>query len=76
MISKYASSMLIPTPFVRAGLFVSHIIFVGDLIILSKSTSLVAANLYAFLSQFFIAHRFYAHADKNGKTVFRGFIAE
>lgn len=52
MMSKFAPSMLIPTPFVRAGLSISHIMFADDLIVFSKSTPLVAANLCAFLSQF------------------------
>lgn len=55
MMSKYASSLMIPTPFVRNDFSIFHLMFADNLIVFSKSTALTATNLQAFLTHF---HRF------------------
>ena len=52
MMSQYASSSLIPSPFGKSGLHISHIMFADDLIIFSKVSTVAAANLKHFLDHF------------------------
>lgn len=47
-------SMLIPSPSTRNDILISHIMFLDDLIVFSKSTPIATANLKAFLYHFVI----------------------
>lgn len=52
MLKECASSQLIPTPFSKGGLAISHLIFVVDVMIFAKASNLTAANLKSFLDPF------------------------
>ena len=50
--SRYASSHLIPTPFQKHEVSISHLMFADDLMVFCKATDVVAVNLRFFLEQF------------------------
>ncbi|MFX5245330.1 hypothetical protein ABTD35_21360, partial [Acinetobacter baumannii] len=52
MMDNYAASHLIPSPFVKPTITISHLMFADDLIVFSKASLLAAANLKHFLEQF------------------------
>ena len=52
MMSKYASSSLIHSPFGKSGLNISHLTFADDLIVFSKASTVAIANLKHFLDYF------------------------
>ena len=45
MMNQYASANLIPSPFVKRDVIISHLMFANDLIVFSKATAGAAANL-------------------------------
>ena len=53
MMSQYASSSLIPSPFGKNGLHISHIMFADDLIVFSKASTVAVANFKHFLDHHF-----------------------
>lgn len=48
MMTAYASSSLIPTPYKRPGVSVSQLMFADDLVVFSIATSYAAYNLQIF----------------------------
>ena len=52
MMTKCAFSQLIPTPFVKGNVAISHLIFVDDAIIFSRSTPYATYNLKRVLEDF------------------------
>lgn len=52
LMSHYASSQLIPTPFRKNMVSISHLMFADDLIVFCKATDVAAVNLRFFLDQF------------------------
>ena len=52
MMNQYASANLIPSPFVKRDVIISHLMFADDLIVFSKASTGAAANLRHFLHHF------------------------
>jgi len=52
MMNHYASTNMIPSPFVKKGVIISHLMFANYLIVFSKATIGAAANLKHFLQHF------------------------
>lgn len=52
MMDRYAASHMIPSPFVKGNIIVSHLMFADYLIVFSKASPSAAANLKHFLENF------------------------
>lgn len=52
LMSKYVVSILIHSPYTINDISILHIMFMDDLIVFSKCTSITAANLRAFFYHF------------------------
>lgn len=52
MMTSYASSFFIPTPYRHHGVAISHLMFDDDVVVFSKATPSAAYNLRNFLQQF------------------------
>ena len=52
MMSKYASSQLIPTPFQKHQVALSHLMFADDLFVFYKATNVATVNFKFFLDNF------------------------
>ncbi|XXG79972.1 hypothetical protein AAC387_Pa09g0934 [Persea americana] len=52
MMNQYASTNMIPSPFVKKGVIISHLMFVNELIVFSKATTEATANLKHFLQHY------------------------
>ncbi|XXG82786.1 hypothetical protein AAC387_Pa10g0677 [Persea americana] len=52
MMHQYASTNMIPSPFVKKDVFISHFMFADDLVVFSKATMGAAATLKHFLQHF------------------------
>ena len=52
MMTKYASSQLVPTPFHKNQVAISHLMFVDDLFVFCKATDVTTVNLKHFLDNF------------------------
>jgi len=50
MMNQYVAANMIPSPFVKKGVIVSHLMFADDLIVFSKATTGTATNLKRFFS--------------------------
>ena len=52
MMHQFASTHMIPSPFVKKDVIISHLMFADDLIVFSKATMGAAATLKHFLQHF------------------------
>ena len=52
LMSKYASSHMIPTPYQKNQVAISHLMFADDLFVFCKATDIAAMNLKHFLDNF------------------------